>query len=748
MRKLRVALLTNIVPPYRVPVFKALGAQNIDLHILATALTEPNRNWEAPGNELPLTVQRSFVVRERQHHPHHFTEHAYVHIPLDTVSILRGLRPDVVISGEFGLRSIHAGMYKLANRRVKLLLWATVSNETEKGRGFLRVALRRCLLAWADGVITNGESGRDYLEALGAKRVFIVHQCTDNDRFSAYPIARLGATARRFLFVGQLVARKGLQDFLEVLSARCVADEGLWYQVLVVGVGREAEKLKAIPLSERVTVEWRGDVAFRDLPSVYQEGGIFVLPTLADEWGMVVNEALASGLPVLGSAKSQAVSEIVVNGYNGWTYDSSSASGLKEALDQVDQCAADQLDDMRANARESIRTHTPEAMARGMADAVARVAGTCDADRLPRVAVLVNLIPPYRAALFRKLREKLDLHVFWSGSEPNRTQWHDGKTGRSLSGASLMRGLSLSREIRDEEGVYDYRSLHITFGAILQLWKLKPDAIISAEMGTRTICAFLFALVMRKPLWVWWGGTEDTERHVGAARRLIRRRLAATSVKWLTYGESATAYLCTLGIDKNRVTQLQNCVDEAAYLGDAPARFQNADVVFLYVGQLIRRKGIHHLLAAAAELQGKGRRFSIVIVGDGPERSRLEELSRASALQNVEFVGPLAGANLRRAYRSADCLVLPTVEDNWGLVINEALWCGTSVIASTAAGASRELLPNTNLFNAADHSSICAALERVLDGQTAPAGECVSRLIKMDQVVDRIVGSVLNELTL
>ena len=80
-----------------------------------------------------------------------------------------------------------------------------------------------------------------------------------------------------------------------------------------------------------------GDVAYEDVPSLMADADLLAFPTLADEWGLVVNEAMAAGLPVLASCRAQAAEEMVTDKENGWLFDpadpASTGTALGQALD-------------------------------------------------------------------------------------------------------------------------------------------------------------------------------------------------------------------------------------------------------------------------------------------------------------------------------------------------------------------------------------------------------------------------------
>jgi len=110
---------------------------------------------------------------------------------------------------------------------------------------------------------------------------------------------------------------------------------------------------------------------YEELPRIYSEAGLFVLPTLADTWGVVVNEALAAGLPVLGSMRAQAVTELVDDGKNGWTFEPGRPEEIYSAIDRAMNASCEQLDAMRAHARSTALALTPDDAARFIDDAIA-----------------------------------------------------------------------------------------------------------------------------------------------------------------------------------------------------------------------------------------------------------------------------------------------------------------------------------------------------------------------------------------
>jgi len=175
----KVILLTNEIPPYRIPFFASLcRCTNAFRVYVSSNSSEIKYVAQQRGLGFDVAFLKTVVFHKEWLHPGGFRDHAVVHFPIDTYQRLKKERPDVVISGELGLRSLMAFLYSrtMGRYNCRFILWATVSERTEVSRGLLRVCLRKFLLSRADAVVTNGESGLRYVTRLGARKgsVFVV----------------------------------------------------------------------------------------------------------------------------------------------------------------------------------------------------------------------------------------------------------------------------------------------------------------------------------------------------------------------------------------------------------------------------------------------------------------------------------------------------------------------------------------------------------------------------------------------
>ena len=368
---MRVALLTNFVAPYRVPVFEALQHRIGQLRVFVSTPMEPNRTWQSYRGGLDVTQQRTITLRKRWRDTG-FTDIGYVHFPYDTLAQLRRFRPDAIISAELGLRTALAAVYKRQHHDVRLVVWATLSERTESSRGLLRSLIRPRLLRYADAVLVNGASGARYLTKLGfpSERITLLPQTTDVASFQTASREPAAARTIRLVFAGMFVERKGLLPFLTVLRRWAAANPDCRVEFDIAGDGPLRPQLEAFDGGGHLTVRVLNAVAYDRLPALYSAADVFVLPTLADEWGVVINEAMAAGLPVLGSRHSQAVEELVTDDATGWTFVPENERSVFDALDRSLRASADTRQHMGTRARQRVLELTPDCVADRIATAL------------------------------------------------------------------------------------------------------------------------------------------------------------------------------------------------------------------------------------------------------------------------------------------------------------------------------------------------------------------------------------------
>lgn len=338
-----------------------------------------------------------------------------------------------------------------------------------------------------------------------------------------------------------------------------------------------------------------------------------------------------------------------------------------------------------------------------------------------RLAILVNMVAPYRVPVYEVLGEHFDTLVLFSGRERNRGSWESVLDQLKNCRWKQVWGFALRFARRAEQGAIDQQYLHLDPGYFLELLRFRPHAVISNEMGFRTLAALFYGFLFRKPVWVWWGGTLHTERNLSPRKRAWRRWFVRRVRRWISYGQTSTEYLESLGVSRQRILQIQNCVDERQF---QPEGEKLVDVhpkpVVLYTGQMIRRKGVDRLIESVARLQAGGDKFSLLLVGGGAEVGSLQEQAASLGLRHLVFHGAVASDRMPAVYRSADIVVFPTLEDVWGLTANEAILCGKPVLTSIYAGCAEEIIPREHRFDPDDAEQLDAVLGAAIREGIAP----------------------------
>src|ERR1700736_5352069 len=164
----RVALLTNIPAPYRLAFFQQLSSR-CDLKVIFDSRSEPNRQWSVPEDlGFRHTYMRGFVIphmrRRRDGGPN---DKRYWQIRYGILPELFNLRPDVIISIEFGPRSMQAAAY-CAAVDIPLIIWSEGTPHSEGWQSALRRAIRRALVKRAHRFWTNGTESSQLLQSYGA----------------------------------------------------------------------------------------------------------------------------------------------------------------------------------------------------------------------------------------------------------------------------------------------------------------------------------------------------------------------------------------------------------------------------------------------------------------------------------------------------------------------------------------------------------------------------------------------------
>lgn len=255
---------------------------------------------------------------------------------------------------------------------------------------------------------------------------------------------------------------------------------------------------------------------------------------------------------------------------------------------------------------------------------------------------------------------------------------------------------------------YENGFISLSPNIVGKLFSYNPDVIFSCSFGLWT----LFALVF-KPLGKWkviitWEGSSPSVDYRNSPLRLSLR-------KWMLKNSDA-CITNTLG-GKQYLTEVLNGDGEKVF-----ARFYKPPLassllvgehgkidflrinsslkrpVFTYLGQVIPRKGLHYLLDAVVTLKNRDiDDFSILILGDGPQRQELETFCyEKNIADQVTWAGRIDYKDIGQYLEFSDVFAFPTLEDILGMVVLEAMTLGKPILCSKFAGASEMILSAEN----------------------------------------------------
>jgi glycosyltransferase involved in cell wall biosynthesis len=321
----KVLLIHNIVSPCLIPVFNHLAkVKDIDFKIIFLASTDSNRAWNIPIKDIEFNYK---ILKNLHFYIQSKELPLYFHWGL--WSELREFKPDIVcMCGYQFFAAIEALIYAKISR-VPITLWA--------GSHLLSGHIKNCLTDFYKSFfipkfstyITYGTACREQLINYGANPDKIIVGCNTVDikwfmkksqEISEEQIKELKKSYcnKNILYVGEFVERKGVINLIKAFEKLNQNDIGL----VLVGKGKEKDKyIKYININRIKNVFIENFVQKDEIVKYYRLADIFVLPSFNEVWGLVVNEAMACGLPVISSIFAGATRDLVKEGINGFSFD-------------------------------------------------------------------------------------------------------------------------------------------------------------------------------------------------------------------------------------------------------------------------------------------------------------------------------------------------------------------------------------------------------------------------------------------
>ncbi len=299
----RIVHVIGSIAPYTHRLYEALGRRFPGtFHVLACGATEPSRSWIVPSAEHHI---REIVPGLELH----ISELRSLYLNVRIFPALARIKPDIVFLGGFSPTMMLAAMYGAATGTVMGVSTDGVF-ETDPGlHSFLHRIPRHFIARRASFGFGPCDNSLRLLEHFGLRpgtgTVYPLVPAWD----PVQPVKAYDERPFDLVFVGRLDERKGVPFLCDVLDA--LVAQGVRPRVRVAGEGplraMFEERLRQAGLEAR----FDGFVHTENLEEVFSSGRLFVFPSHFDPWGLVTNEALQCGTPVIGSPHATSVRELV-----------------------------------------------------------------------------------------------------------------------------------------------------------------------------------------------------------------------------------------------------------------------------------------------------------------------------------------------------------------------------------------------------------------------------------------------------
>ena len=329
-----------------------------------------------------------------------------------------------------------------------------------------------------------------------------------------------------------------------------------------------------------------------------------------------------------------------------------------------------------------------------------------------KIGILTSIPTPYRKPQWEAYSriENAAFDVFYSSKIHKDRKWNFDK-------ANVVNEIFLDR--------FNLGKLNLEVFSLVKkydLWIIGGYSDLTAQL------LILLCRILRIPYVVMFDGISPNkiEAKENKIKFAWKKFLVKGCFAFLGNGTVGKLYAKKLGIPDEKIYNQYLTIDINHFLNllDEKDKIrskirQNLGItenglVLLYVGRLIELKGIQDLIEAYSEIKEKYNDIYLVIVGFGVYEEALKKMSKD--VKGIFFVGHIDYPKIHEYYFSSDILVLPTYDDPWGLVVNEAMACGLPLITTAAAGANLDLVKdNGYVFNPKDTKSLIDIIKKYID---------------------------------
>ncbi|MDF1561377.1 MAG: glycosyltransferase family 4 protein [Bacteroidales bacterium] len=292
---------------------------------------------------------------------------------------LNELQPDVVFAGAIAFPSGAAGVRWAVEHKKRVVIFDN-ARLADVPRSWLVDFIKKKIYSCTDAVLCPSKAWMSTFTYFGFKesQIFYGLNVVDNSFWQNQDSTESHkSTSGYILTIGRQIPKK---NFLSLLNAYqgYIANTVNPRELILVGDGPEHELLVDFVKKNRLnTVKFLPFKSQDELKNIYQRADCFVLPSKHGEtWGLVVNEAMVSGLPVLVSNQIGCASTLVKDGMNGYTFSPDNVNELTELLLKMDGLSVRERLEMGEKSKEIISDWGLDRFCLGVYDAIQFVSGS------------------------------------------------------------------------------------------------------------------------------------------------------------------------------------------------------------------------------------------------------------------------------------------------------------------------------------------------------------------------------------
>jgi glycosyltransferase involved in cell wall biosynthesis len=324
---MKVAIINNMPTPYRTDLYNYLCCKyKYEFIVIYSSSNEDNRNW---SNDININYKHR-ILKSQTIKINKKNDNKYIHIPINIISTLNDLNPDIVIGHEYNPTVYLA--YKWAKRKKKKFIsWSDGTLNSEKNINWIQNKIRTMICRNASSFIASSTKTKEAQISYGAdeKKVFISFLTVDINK---YLVKKLEYGYFNLLFVGRLIKGKGIDLLFNALK-----EINTNFCLSIVGSGPEEDELKKLTYDLNIAdkVKFCGYKNQEEIIEQYKKADIFILPTREDCFGLVITEAMCAGLPIICSKYADGAFDLIDEGKNGFIIDPYDATELKEKIEYL-----------------------------------------------------------------------------------------------------------------------------------------------------------------------------------------------------------------------------------------------------------------------------------------------------------------------------------------------------------------------------------------------------------------------------